>query len=128
MNKVRNSMSFYYRVCSCRKKVVTVVSNFKTMIALVSVLPYPLSNRLSTQTQNPNSHNRFPSSFSFLTSFPNKTIVFGRQSHRLQRPIFLRRKWRRQRHGGLPQPPLPRIRLCLGHQTLLVGYLPQLFQ
>ncbi|XP_052729932.1 uncharacterized protein LOC108347953 isoform X2 [Vigna angularis] len=47
------------------------------MIVLMSVLPFPLSNRLSTQTHNLNSHNRFPSSFTFHTSFPNKTVVFG---------------------------------------------------
>ncbi|XP_022634801.1 uncharacterized protein LOC106757144 isoform X2 [Vigna radiata var. radiata] len=47
------------------------------MIVLMSVLPFPLSNRLPTQTHNPNSHQRFPSSFTFPTSFPNKTVVFG---------------------------------------------------
>ncbi|CAJ1904661.1 unnamed protein product [Sphenostylis stenocarpa] len=52
-------------------------SLLKTMIALVSVLHFPLSNGLPTQTHNLNSHHRFPSSFTFPSSIPNKTMVFG---------------------------------------------------
>lgn len=73
-------MSFHFQGLQLQT-VVTVVTKFKTMITLVSmsvsVLAFPLSNRLPTQTHNPNWHNRFPSSFTFPTSFPNKTTVFG---------------------------------------------------
>ncbi|RDX80631.1 hypothetical protein CR513_38801, partial [Mucuna pruriens] len=44
---------------------------------LVSVLPFPLSNGLPSQTHNPNLQHRFPSSFNSSTSFPSKTLISG---------------------------------------------------